>query len=102
MSLSDQLAELTLDITDKKKTVELLTTLISQQQGRHALEAANFEKEMEESLNKASCDNDSKLRDLLKTNEQLVQKKKTLEARVEELIVEKQVSHFAILTLAYI
>ena len=92
MSLSDKLAELTLDISDKKKTVELLTTLISQQQGRHALEAANYEKEMEESLKKVASDNDVTVRDLFKTNEQLTLKKNALEARVEDLVVEKQVS----------
>ena len=91
MSLSDKLAELTLDISDKTKTIDLLNNLIAEQKGRHALEAANFQKEMDASLKKAAKDNDDALRDLFKANEARSQKKKALESRVAELTIEKQV-----------
>jgi hypothetical protein len=91
-SLSDKLAELTLDIDDKRKTLDLLTNIICQQQERHALEISKFEGEMEESIKKAASDSDESLRDLFKANEELLQKKNALECRVGELVVEKQVS----------
>lgn len=91
MSLSDKLAELTLDISDKSKTIDLLKNIISQQQGRHAVEISKCEKEMEESLKKASTEKDEALQELFKTNEEILLKKKALESRVEELAVEKQV-----------
>ena len=88
MSLSESLTELTLDISDKNKTIELLTRLINEQKGRHDSEAAKFQEEMEASLSRTTKDSDDKLRNLFKSNESLLQKKKALGSRVEELILQ--------------
>eukprot|EP00956_Cyclotella_meneghiniana_P002287 scaffold2600_cov73-Cyclotella_meneghiniana.AAC.5 len=87
MSLSDKLTELTLDLSDKNKTVELLTRLIHEQKGRHSTEAAKFQEEMETSLSRIASNSDDTLRNLLNSNESLSQRKKALESRVEALKV---------------
>lgn len=92
MTLSDKLVELTLNISDQTKTIDLLKNILSQLQGRHTLEVSKFEKNAEESLRKAASDNDDTLRDLFKANEELLKKKKDMESRVEKLTLEKQVS----------
>ena len=87
MSLSDKLTELALDISDKNKTVELLTRLIHEQKQRHASEAAKFQEEMETSLSRIASNSHDTLRNLLNSNESLSQRKKALESRVETLKV---------------
>ncbi|KAL3798181.1 hypothetical protein HJC23_005742 [Cyclotella cryptica] len=89
-TLSDKLVQLTLDIDDKKKTIDLLRTLIEDQKIRHASEATNFEKEMEASLQKDIADSDAALREQCEANELLSRKKAALESRVEEFSVEKK------------
>ena len=88
MSLSESLTELTLDISDKNKTIELLTRLINEQKGRHDSEAAKFQEEMEAALSRTTQDSDDTLRNLFKSKELLKQKKKALGSRVEELILQ--------------
>lgn len=90
-TLGEKLAQLTLDVDDKRKTIDLLRTLIDDQQKRHASEAANLVKEMEASLQKAIADSDAALQEQCKANEILSQKKAELESRVEELSIEKKV-----------
>ena len=91
-TLTDKLIELTLDISDKQKTVNLLSKLISEQKERHASEVIKLRKEIANGFEKTEADNDVTLRDLVKKNEELSCKTKELEVRVKELTVEKQVS----------
>lgn len=101
-TLGDKLVQLTLDIDDKNKTLELLSKLIEEQKGRHAAESAKFEKDMEASLKNADAEKDAAMRNLFQFNEALSQKKAELESRVEELLTEKQVSGSVVASLLLI
>lgn len=92
VSLSSKLAEISLDVQDKRKTIDLLQNIITEQSGRHSIEEASFNRHVEESLNRKSAENAETLRGMFATNEILLQKKEALESRVAELIAEKQVS----------
>ena len=90
-TLGEKLVQLTLDLDDKRKTIDLLRTVIVDQQKRHASEAADLAQEMEASLQKAIADRNAASQEHCKANEILSQKKAALESRVEELSIEKKV-----------
>lgn len=89
-TLGDKLVHLSLEIDDKKKTIDLLHNLIDDQRDRHKTEAETFVKERENALQQLLEDNDEALRDLFKANDSLAIEKTDIETRVDALLAEKQ------------
>lgn len=91
VSLGDKFVQLSLDIDDKTKTIDLLQNLIDDQTDRHATEATRFEKEKEALLQKLIHEYNENETELFCIAESLSKKKKHLEEQIVELSAEKEV-----------
>ena len=89
-SLGDKLVHLSLEIEDRTKSADLLQQLINDQSTRHESEVTNFEKEQDAFLQKITTESKESQTKISHITESLIQRKKTLENQVNELLAKKQ------------
>lgn len=90
-SLCDKLAQLSLDIDDKAKTIEILRNLIKEQSDRHSSEAERHNKEKQDYFEKCNREYKKYETELHTATTLLKKKKDLLENEVRTLTEEKEV-----------
>ncbi len=90
-SLGDRLAQLSLDIDDKTKTIRILHKLIKEQSDRHSSEAEKYGKEKQDYFEKCIKEYKEHEVKLHNATESLKKKKDLLANGVKTLAEEKQV-----------
>lgn len=90
-SLGDKLAQLSLDIDDKAKTIEILRNLIKEQSDRHSSEAERHNKEKRDYFEKCTREYKEHETELHTATTLLKKKRDLIENEIRTLTEEKEV-----------